>query len=276
MLYTRLVSDNKDILHNFFNLKNYQLCKQTGFLTAVVPQSDFSSPSMDFWQSCYKHRITFGFRSLNERIRAVFFDMDSTVIQEESVDELGKLVGKADEIVELTQNAMSGLLPYREVYHRRLKLLREVSMEQLASLHSRLSYHVGIRETLRKLKKNKINFFLISSGFCKIVEQVSEELGFDACQGNKIKFVDGFLTADDKNDIIDSDGKRAWVEARCRELGVGRCAVAVVGDGANDAAMMQGAGTAVGFDPHRVLLEHVTAVNFSGDHSFLVPLLTSE
>ena len=276
MLYTRLVSDNKDILHNFCGLRNYPRCKQTGFLLAVVPQSDFSPPDVNFWQNCYEQRATFGFRNLGEEIKAVFFDMDSTVIREESIDELGKLIGKADKIAELTQNAMSGLIPYREVYYQRMKLLQEVSPEHLTSLPSRLSYNTGIRETLREFKKNGIKIFLISSGFYKIVEQVSKDLGFDACQGNKVKFVDGVLTADNKDDIIDSDGKRAWVEARCRRLGIGCRAVAVVGDGANDAAMMQEARVAVGFDPHRILLACVTAVNFSGDHRFLIPLLTSE
>ena len=139
-----------------------------------------------------------------------------------------------------------------------------------------LTFYKGIRETLATLKKSNMKVFLISSGFYPIVKEVCKVLEFDDCEGSRIKFVDGYLTAEGDHGIIDGEGKRAYVERKCRELGIGLHEVAVVGDGANDAAMMQAAAMAIGFSPRAVLLQYVNALNLCGDHRFLIPLLTNK
>ena len=243
-------------------------------LMASVPSAQLRTLSFDFWLHCYAHRITCGFKGARTRVKAVFFDMDRTVVREESIVELARIADKREEISKLTDQGMAGILSYQEVYARRMKMLSSVSEKQVTTLHHDLCFNKGIREALAVLKKNGMKVFLISSGFYPIVKEVAKVLQFDDFQGSHIKFVNGYLSGEGKHDIIDGEGKRAWVESKCRELGIGLHEIAVVGDGANDVCMMQVAAVAVGFEPHKVLLQHVSALNLCGDHRFLIPLLT--
>ena len=273
MRETRVVTNNARVIRDYLNLCRWEDWQTAALLIAKLPSRQLLSLPFDFWLHCYSHGITCGFIDTSQRIKAVFFDMDRTVVREESIVELARLLGKEREITKLTEQSMAGILSYREVYERRIAMLRETSEDQLKALSRRLRFHKGIRETLFALKQNKIKAFLISSGFYPIVKEVSRELQFDDCQGSRVKFVDGCLTVDGKNGIVDGDGKRTWVEHKCRELGIKLNEVAVVGDGANDVPMMQAAAVSVGFEPRKVLLQYVDALNVCGDHRFLIPLL---
>lgn len=276
MNQTLIVTDNKDIVADFFGCDKLQSLANGGLYQTMLPEIDHHSLPIDFWQELFTRKITFGIRKASQRIRAVFFDMDGTVVCQESIDLLGELAGKKEEISNLTELAMSGALSFSEVYHRRLQILADkVKPKDLNIVASQLKFATGIEKTIAEFKKEKIKVFLLSSGFYQIVKKISDRLQFDDCMGNSIKFVDGVITADQKHGIIDGGGKRNWLMMKCQNLGIDRHQVAVVGDGANDVAMMQQAGVAVGFLPHRLLVEYVSAVNFSGDHRFLIPLITS-
>lgn len=276
MNQTLIVTDNKDIVADFFCCTNLQQSADGSFYQTILQDLDPCSLPRDFWYELFDRKITLGIRKANQKIRAVFFDMDGTVVCQESIDLLGELAGKKDEISNLTELAMSGALSFNEVYHRRLKILADnVNPQDLNSVATQLKLATGIEKTISELKKAKIKVFLLSSGFYQIVKKIADRLLFDDCTGNHIKFVDGIITADQNRGIIDGGGKRNWLTAKCQTLGIDRHQVAVVGDGANDVAMMQEAGVAVGFLPHRVLVEYISAVNFSGDHRFLIPLITS-
>lgn len=270
-MMTRVVTDNARVMRDFLKLDAWQEWQTPTLLTATLPSEQIRSLPFDFWSHCYAHHITCGFVDTSQTIKAVFFDMDRTVVREESIVELGRLLGKEREIAKLTEQSMAGILSYREVYERRIAMLRETTEDQLKELSRRLRFHRGIRETILALKKYKIKAFLISSGFYPIVEEVGKALQFDDCQGSRLKFTDGCLTADN---IIDGEGKLTWVKSKCRELGIKLDEIAVVGDGANDVPMMQASAVAVGFEPRKVLLQHVNALNVCGDHRFLIPLFT--
>ena len=271
---TRVVTDSARIMREFLQLCEWEETASPTMLLATIPSEQMRTLPFDFWQHCHQHNITCGFRGMQTCIKAVFFDMDRTVVRQESIVELAQIADKKDEIARLTDQGMAGILSYREVYERRIKMLSEVSEEQVVDLHRDLRFNTGIRDALVALKKRNIKVFLISSGFYPVVKEVCKVLEFDDCEGSRVKFVDGYLSADGEHGIIDGEGKRAWVESKCRELGIGLHEVAVVGDGANDAAMMQVAAVAVGFSPRAVLLQHVNALNLCGDHRFLIPLLT--
>ena len=273
MTRVRVVTDNARILRDFLKLQSWEEVKSPTMLRATIPSDQLRTLPFDFWQHCYMHHISCGFVPVPTKIKAVFFDMDRTVVREESIVELARIADKREEVKKLTEQGMAGILSYQEIYARRIKMLSSVSEEQITTLHRDLRLNTGIRETLAALKKEHMKVYLISSGFYPVVKEVCEVLQFDDCQGSRVKFVDGYLTADGKHDIIDGEGKRAWVESKCRELGISLQEVAVVGDGANDAAMMQVAAVAIGFEPRQMLLQYVDAVNLCGDHRFLLPLL---
>ncbi len=276
MTQTRVVTDDVRIVRDFFNIDKWEEVGQPPLLVTAVPSAQLHSLPCGFWQHCHLHNITCGFRDTQTHIKAVFFDMDRTVVREESIVELAKIADRKAEIERLTDQGMAGTLSYREVYDRRIAMLSSVSQEQMADLHRDLHFNQGIRDTLLELKKLNIKVFLISSGFYPVVKEVCKVLQFDDCEGSRVKFSDGYVTAEGEHVIIDGEGKRAWMERKCRELGIGLHEVAAVGDGANDVAMMQVAAVAVGFSPQAVLLQYVNALNLCGDHRFLIPLLTGE
>ena len=269
-MLTRVVTNNARVVRESLKLDEWQEWQTPTLLIATLDSSQLRSLPFDFWSHCYAHNITCGFVDASQRIKAVFFDMDRTVVREESIVELARLLDKEHEIIKLTEQSMAGILSYREVYERRIAMLREATAKQLKTLSHRLRFNTGIRETLLAFRANKIKSFLISSGFYPIVKEVSHALQFDDCQGSRVKFIDGHLTAEN---IIDGEGKQAWVARKCQELGIQLDEIAVVGDGANDVPMMQTAAVAVGFEPRKVLLQHVNALNVCGDHRFLIPLL---
>lgn len=274
MRRTRVVTDNARIMRDFLKLSKWGETDSPTMLVADVPSEQLCTLPIDFWRHCHLHNITCGFRDTDTHIKAVFFDMDRTVVREESIVELAQIADKKDEIARLTDQGMAGILSYQEVYAKRIKMLSAVSEEQVLTQHRNLHFNTGIRDALVELKKRNMKVFLISSGFYPVVKEVCKALEFDDCEGSRVKFVDGYLTAAGEHGIIDGEGKRAWVESKCRELGIGLHEVAVVGDGANDAAMMQSAAVAVGFFPRAVLLQYVNALNLCGDHRFLITLLT--
>ncbi|MDE3270006.1 MAG: phosphoserine phosphatase SerB [Pseudomonadota bacterium] len=269
----RVVTDNASVMRSFLEQGSWQEWQTPALLVATLPSDQLRRLPFDFWLHCHAHHISCGFIDTTQRIKAVFFDMDRTVVQEESIVELAKILDKEHEIAKLTEQSMAGILSYREIYERRIAMLSEATAHQLKTLSHRLRFNKGIRETLVALKKNNIKAFLISSGFYPIVKEVSNALQFDDCQGSRVKFVDGQLTVDGKNGIVDGEGKRVWVEHKCQELGITPNEVAIVGDGANDVPMMQTAAVAVGFEPRKVLLQYVNALNVCADHRFLLPLL---
>ena len=270
-----VVTDNARIMRDFLKLSEWKETESPTMLVATVPAEQVRHLPFDFWQHCHLHNITCGFRDTQTRIKAVFFDMDRTVVREESIVELAKIADKKEEIARLTEQGMAGILSYREVYDRRIKMLSVVSEKKMSALHHDLRFNEGIRETLNELKKNNIKVFLISSGFYPVVKEVCKVLEFDDCEGSHVKFDEGYLTAEGEHVIIDGEGKRAWVESKCRELNISaQDEIAVVGDGANDMHMMQVAAVAIGFEPRAVLLQYVNALNLCGDHRFLIPLLT--
>ena len=271
-----VVTDSKYLIGDFFLCDKSRPVANSIFYQAILQDFDPDSLPIDFWQKMFVRKTSFGIRRVAPKIQAVFFDMDGTVIRQESIDMLGELAGVKDEISELTELAMEGSLSFNEAYHSRLKILAgKISPEDINTVANQISFATGIEQTIAELKKAKIKVFLLSSGFYQIVKKVADQLQFDDCVGNHIKFVDGVITADQKHGIIDGGGKKKWLIAKCQALGIDHHQVAVVGDGANDRAMMQRASVAVGFLPHRVLIEHINAVNFSGDHRFLIPLITS-
>lgn len=264
----RVVTDNIAILDGIIQNISWQSYKQ--FQYALISSDQYQSISSYFWQDCYHHRISVGFAPDHD-FKALFFDLDGTILRSESLVEVAKTVNMEAEIEAMTTAAMQGEESFNANFKQRLQLLQEVRAKSLQSLS--LPLYDGIEETLAHSKKSGLHIFLISSAIYPIVKRVGDLLGFDDYQGNRVKYQGGKLMLDEKSAIIDSEGKKLWVEDKCAHLGIDRENVAVIGDGANDMRMMEFAQLAVGFQPKRVLLDCVDALNFSGDHRFIIPLV---
>lgn len=205
--------------------------------------------------------------------KAFFFDMDSTVIAQESLVEMARVTGKGEEISKITERAMRGELDFKESLRERLKVMSGVSIDIIQHVQALLTVNPGIIELIGECRRNLIPCFLISGGFIELAAPLAKVLGFTDAQANRLGQEHGKLLGTVEGPIVDENFKAEWVQKKCDELGIRSNDACVVGDGANDLRMMSLAGVAVGYRPKELLREHIHAVINDGDHRFLIDFL---
>jgi phosphoserine phosphatase len=221
----------------------------------------------------FKRGDTAGYCSI-PKVQAVFFDMDATVIKEESIVVLGEAVGKSDHIREVTERAMRGEIEFRDALEHRVRLLKGIENSTLDELGHSLELNPGIAEFVAFCREIKVPTFLISGGFMQLAKGVSERVGFTEYFANFLEEgKDGCLTGRVTDPVVDAEMKRTWVLEKCAQYQFKTQDVAAVGDGANDILMMNAVGMGVGYCPKDILKPHVQALNTHGDHRMLAPLL---
>jgi phosphoserine phosphatase len=185
--------------------------------------------------------------------RLLALDMDSTLINIESLDEVAALAGKGEAVAAITEAAMRGeITDYAESLRRRVAMLAGVDAALLERvLHERLRLNDGAERLLRAAQQAGLATLLVTGGFTFFTGRMRERLGFTATRSNALEVIDGRLTGrvtgDDGGPIVDAAGKAQAVRALCGEIGCGTDRAIVVGDGANDLAMMALAGVSVAY-----------------------------
>lgn len=201
----------------------------------------------------------------------IAFDMDSTLITIECIDELADFAGKKDAVAAVTEAAMRGELDYRESLRQRLALLAGLDARVLARVYGeRLLLSDGARELLEAAQQAGLRTAIISGGFTYFTERLRIELGLDFATSNELEIKGGKLTGMVVGDIVDASAKAHHVCRLRDELGLKREQVIVVGDGANDLMMMAEAGLSVAFHAKPATRAKASiAINFGGLHSLL-------
>ncbi|MBU3656869.1 MAG: phosphoserine phosphatase SerB [Rhodocyclaceae bacterium] len=204
-------------------------------------------------------------RTLND-FKLVVFDMDSTLINIECIDELADFAGRKAEVSEITEAAMRGEMDYRESLQKRVGVLAGLDARVLARVFSeRLLLNPGARELLDALQNASIHTALLSGGFTYFTERLRIELGLDFATSNELEIVSGKLTGRVVGPIIDAQAKAETLLELTREFGLERNQVMAVGDGANDLLMMAEAGTSVAYHAKPATQAKAThAINHAG------------
>jgi phosphoserine phosphatase len=186
-------------------------------------------------------------RTLND-FKLVVFDMDSTLINIECIDELADFAGRKAEVSAITEAAMRGEMDYRDSLKKRVSVLAGLNARVLARVFSeRLLLNPGARELLDALQNANIHTALLSGGFTYFTERLRIELGLDFATSNELEIVGGKLTGRVVGDIVDAQAKADTLRSLTREFGLAQDDVMAVGDGANDLLMMAAAGTSVAY-----------------------------
>lgn len=189
----------------------------------------------------------------NRRKRILIADMDSTMIQQECIDELGDMAGVGDRIKEITRRAMRGELDFDGALLERVGLLNGLDTAIIGRiLAERITYMPGGRTLIATMRAHGAYTALVSGGFTQFTSEVAAHLGFDESQANELLVADGKLTGGVRRPIL---GQRAKVEALHRVAaarGLEPADAIAVGDGANDVAMLMeaGLGVALHAKPH--------------------------
>jgi phosphoserine phosphatase len=183
----------------------------------------------------------------------IAFDMDSTLINIECVDEIADAAGRKAEVAAITEAAMRGeITDYKDSLRRRVALLEGVSVEALQQvLEQRLQLNPGAQVLVQACKAAGLRTLLVSGGFTYFADAVCERLGLDDARSNVLEVAQGRLTGalvdQPWGDICDGDEKRRMLLATCERHGLGPHQAIAVGDGANDLPMMGVAGLSVAY-----------------------------
>ncbi|HIP25005.1 MAG TPA: phosphoserine phosphatase SerB [Archaeoglobus profundus] len=187
--------------------------------------------------------------------RLIVFDMDSTIVDTEIIDELAKAAGVEKEVKEITRKAMEGKISFKEALIERVKLLKGLPVEVLEKIYNQIELTEGAKELIQSLKRAGYKVALVSGGFTYFTEKLKKELGFDYAFGNELEIKDGRLTGRIKGRIIDAEEKGRIIEELAKREGISKENIVAVGDGANDKIMIENAGLGIAFNAKQILKE---------------------
>ncbi len=181
------------------------------------------------------------------RKRLLVADMESTVIANEMLDELGDFAGKREQIADVTARAMRGELDFTGSVRERVALLEELDGGMLERAFERVEIDPGAAALAATMAADGAFTALVSGGFDVFAKPVARRLGFDAWRANELEVTGGALTGRVVEPILDRDAKVRALESFCRRLGVEPADAVAVGDGANDLSLLRAAGLGVAY-----------------------------
>lgn len=179
--------------------------------------------------------------------RLVCFDMDSTLIEQEVIDELAIEAGVGTQVAEITERAMQGELDFQESFRARVALLKGMDASVLANIAERLTITEGAERLISTLKSLGYRTAILSGGFQYFAEYLQQKLGIDEVHANILDIQDGVVTGEVKGHIVDGARKALLLTQIVEEMGISLEQAIAVGDGANDLPMLSIAGLGVAF-----------------------------
>jgi phosphoserine phosphatase len=198
-------------------------------------------------------------------------DMDSTMIEQECIDELADFVGKKAHVAAITERAMNGELVFEEALRERVALLAGLPVEKLQQcFDERITAMGGAKALVSAFKAQGGKCVLVSGGFTFFTERVAKMLGFDEHYANILEVENGKLTGKVREPILGKEAKLAELHRQCKLLGCKPENVIAIGDGANDLPMLKAAGLGIAYHAKPSVQAQVNArINF-GDLSSVI------
>jgi phosphoserine phosphatase len=207
----------------------------------------------------------------NRRKRLLIADMDSTMIQQECIDELGVVAGLGDQIKEITVRAMRGEIDFADALRERVGLMAGLEAKVIDSiLRERITFMPGGKTLVATMKAQRAYTALVSGGFRQFTSKVAASLGFHTNEANDLTVENGKLTGKVAEPILGKEAKLAALKHLSLVNGLTPADAIAVGDGANDIPMLQAAGMGVALHAKPKVQE---AVSLRINHGDLTALL---
>jgi len=183
-------------------------------------------------------------------------DMDSTIINEECLDEIADFLGIKDKVSPITEAAMRGEINFKDALNERVSLLKGLNVDNLETIFKeRVNLNPGAITMVRTMNANGANTVLVSGGFTYFTERVSKITGFKANYANILLHKNGKLTGKIESPIVDANTKIETLLQFQKRGNLKKFETIAIGDGANDIPMLQGAGVGVGYYPYPATAE---------------------
>ena len=183
----------------------------------------------------------------SRKYRLACFDMDSTLIQAEVIDELAKHAGVGDQVAKITESAMQGEIDFNESFTQRMALLRGLSESVLEQVAEQLVIMDGAQTLIKNLKAKGYKTAILSGGFNYFAKFLQAKLGFDYIHANTLEIESGELTGRVIQPVVNGERKALLLKQIAQELNIPLQQTIAVGDGANDLPMLGLAGLGIAF-----------------------------
>ncbi len=218
--------------------------------------------------------ISFQKESMYRRTRRLIcFDMDSTLIQTEVIDELADRAGVGEEVRAITESAMRGEIDFRESFRQRVALLKGLDVSVMQEIADNLPITEGVERLMKTLKLVGFKIAILSGGFTFFGNYLKEKFGIDYVYANDLEIEDGKLTGRYLGNIVDGQRKAELLSLIAQVEGVDLQQTVAVGDGANDLPMLSTAGLGIAFHAKPKVKEgakqHISNVGLDGLLYFL-------
>ena len=262
-------SSNFKIDNNLINQINLILDNQNiKFSNKEIVKSDFYEWTLEKFNNNIKKKIEAIFKNLPIDInflnisyprkkKFLICDMDSTIIEEESLDEIAEDAGIGNEIKNITKRAMKGELDFKDALLQRINLLNSYPLENIFKLNHKIRINDGAKELVEKMKANSCITVLISGGFSPSVSYIAKKIGFDYYHCNnflyKKKHGKIILNGSVQNPILDKNAKLNITKSYLKKLNFTLNDVISVGDGANDVNLIKQTGIGVSYKGKQIL-----------------------
>jgi phosphoserine phosphatase len=226
-------------------------------VATVVPDSlDLKEIKLQLLNLSNRHKVDMAFLKDNifrRSKRLIVFDMDSTLIQIEVIDQMAELLGVGTEVKAITERAMNGEMDFDESITKRVAKLKGLTCDQMDAILNNMPLHQGVEEFIKTVKNLGYKTALISGGFNYFAGHLKQKLSLDYAFANELEIVDGKLTGKIIGTIINANQKALLLKLIAQQENISLEQVVAIGDGANDLPMLSTAGLGIAFHAKEVV-----------------------
>ena len=233
-----------------------QLLKSLDITTNVLKKPNWQKIKEELLKISDRHHIDMAFLKDNvfrRNKRLIVFDMDSTLIQNEVIDELACACGQDKWVKKTTQQAMEGKINFDESLRKRVAKLKGLKVKKMQDILKNLPLTPGTEEFIKTVKSLGYKLALISGGFSFFANHFKEKLNLDYAFANELEIKDGKLTGNLVGDIVNPKQKATIIGLIAQQEGISLEQVVAIGDGANDLPMLMKAGLGIAFHAKEIV-----------------------